>query len=387
MAEPVVASRAVLFEFLRHQQNTNFLIDRAVDEKLAPGSSKVLPLPPQVRMRMASIRRAPDSIELRSELLSVNRQVFVNHELTPTQYYQEIDGQLPNMLGTEIVEKVYNEIDRNLYRDNARLIHELAKTNPGEYVLNPGCGKLELNTLLEAQARLSEMSKELNAANMLWAFSPYGRGSLISLVGFELLKPEASARLGPADIGQALGTPVMITHNLSTLPEIDTSTGNEVVRTRPPGSENEPAGFRVFEANAWAVADNRMTIEMERDHYILPGEIVTLTVPRTSGSGAPLVPSFTEPARVLESHDDRIVIEHTRQNSSRAEITGFVTVHSTVNFLFNPRLIRASRQLIPQVKMIEQSDSPNTAIHVLTMYGVKILPGASVAVLSNARQI
>lgn len=385
MASREEISNAVSDEFIRHPHNTSFLIDRCVEEKVVSGGSLELLDGRQIRAQRTDIRSKPQSANVVT--LGLNKQSFVSHRLTATQFDQEIDTGCSSALGVEIVEQVYSEIDRNIYRDIMRMLHDSSKTRPEEYVFNQGCGKLDLTTLLEAQARLGVMSPEFDVWRMLWVFDPVGRAALMGVAELDYVTFEEGAKLRPANIATLFGSPVMITQNISKLPNRDPVKCTPVERTPPPGSESEPPGFRVFAASAWSVNENRMTIEMEPDHYILPGEIVTLTVPGPSGSGAPLMPSFTEPARVLESHDNYLIIEHTRANASRAEVKGFVTVHSKVNLLLQPRLIRTLRQTRVYVDVVDDSRTSNYALRVRMKYGVAIFPDAAVAVLSSQRAL
>lgn len=214
------------------------------------------------------------------------------------------------------------------------LIGTTAFDTSATYHDNAAAATLTAAMFLQSKAKLLQNDGS-NEENIACFVNPMFEASIHAIVGFTENSDRAldAGDIGVPMIGRVAGVPIFMSNSV-------------------------PAS-RTVAGSASAIASNVLTITVAAGHGVVPGVKIT-----TSGGDA----NITTAAAVSSVTATTIVAPLTSADDAANQAVT-VTVYGTENIMCDRRHIHVAQQLMPGVRIVEESASTNDSLQIFNVWG------------------
>lgn len=271
--------------------------------------------------------------------LTADQEAFYNIAIPRLEAQQLVNGSWPMLTGEMAAEHMLNVIDLNLITYfNLTTCWTTGTANT--YHDNVGSDSLTDNDMANAEAAMLAVNG-VRRENLRWFFHPYGAASVRAIADYVPgFTGSEQGRLGIPTIGSVNGIPVSI--------------------------NNQILNSRTVATTQVVVASNVATATVAAGHGIVAGMMITTSGHTVNASTAVAVTSTTATT---------VVYPLTTGDATLADGTGTITVQSCENMLVDMANTFVAKQEMPNIRVVEDYESANSAIQFYSLFGRVGIPG------------
>lgn len=306
---------------------------------------------------LAASDSAGDSISLGVSTIKPTENEFTvdqhygnAYEVAPLHAEFDLDGSWSDQLADSIKVEMDDFIDIDIY---TKCVRAGAYTTTASLWVNVAAAAISADNVENARAKMLAQ-KGVRIQGLVWAFHPYGMGSVRRLSAFV----PSGQNADKGDLG---------------VPAVGTLHGIPVVE-----SQSVPQSLSVA-TTAVSITSNVATATVAEGHGFVPGMLITTAGLTTNATSAVAITSVT---------GTTIVFPLTASDGAMADGVGTITSAMCLNALiYRPWTFRRI-QKIPTIKIIPRSGRPGAdELQFWSIWGRMGLPGCAVGLGSPASAV
>lgn len=324
------------------------------DGPMRKGESIDIPTRSAITVSQVSSGSTSNTLSVQANTPTANNLVVDQHygaivAIPKLQSIFDMEGSWSSQMADQVLTEIGDNMDIDLYDD---LIRVGAYDSSASYWANVA-GDAISNDDLENALAIMTSQRGVRYENLVFAFHPYGMGSVRRLSAFIPNYQRAEdGNLGLPMIGTVHGVPVVVSQSVKT--------------------------SMTQACTAVSISSNVATVTVAAGHGFVPGMLITI-----AGITTPL----TVAAAITAVSATTLTVPLTASDGAMADGAGTVTWARCANALVHRPWAFRRVQLVPDLRIVPRITEIDDVLQADALWGVKVLTGSCVGIASPAAAV